>query len=138
MSQNTSEKKSNNQNKGKRRPPWRNGGGKKKKTTTVAKFTCPVCNEGVKELGNAIDFEGKGPTHFDCVLRVLTQKEHLNPGEKIAYVGSGRFGVIINKKNDAGGPFTLVREIDVEDPNKSLNWRDEKKVYVSIEEKKPN
>ena len=133
MSPNTNEKKNNNRYKGKNRPSWRSGGYRKQKAPTVAKFTCTVCEEGIKEVGNAIDYQG-GPAHFDCVIRSLTEKETLNKGEKIAYIGSGRFGVIINKKNDAGGPFTIIREIDVEDREKVLPWRDERKIYVSVEE----
>ena len=135
MSQNTSDKKNNNRYKGKNRPSWRSGGYRKQKSATVALYTCPVCNEGVKEVGNAIDYLGQGPTHFDCVLRALNEKETLKPDEKIIYVGSGRFGVINNKKNDSGVPFTLLREIDVEDREKVLTWRDERKIYVSVEEK---
>lgn len=134
MSQNTNDKKSNRY-KGKRRPSWRSGGYKKKKSSVEAKYICPVCNEGVKEVGNAIEFQGQGPTHFDCVLRSLNEQEKLKPGEKIVYVGSGRFGVINNKKNDSGVPFTLLREIEVEDREKVLTWRDERKIYVSVEEK---
>ncbi len=136
MSQNTNDKKNNNRYKGKNRPSWRSGGYRKQKSASVALYTCPVCNEGVKEVGNAIDYQGQGPTHFDCVLRALNEKEDLKPGEKITYVGSGRFGVINNKKNDSGVPFTLLREIDVEDREKVLSWRDERKIYVSVEEKK--
>jgi len=134
VSQNTNDKKSNRY-KGKHRPSWRSGGYRKKKSDTVALFTCPVCNEGVKEVGNAIDFKGEGPTHFDCVIRSLTETEDLKPGEKIAYVGSGRFGVINNKKNSSGVPFTLLREIEVEDREKVLTWRDERKVHVSVEDR---
>ncbi|MBN2618192.1 MAG: hypothetical protein JXR64_07775 [Spirochaetales bacterium] len=132
MSQNTSDKK-NSRYKGKNRPSWRSGGYRKKKSSSVALYTCPVCNEGIKEVGNAIDYLG-GPSHFDCVIRSLTEKENLKPGEKITYIGSGRFGVINYKKNDSGVPFTLIREIDVEDKEKTLPWRDERKIDVSIEE----
>lgn len=134
MRQNTKEN-NNSRNKGKKKNSWRSNN-KKKKSSVVAKFTCPVCEEGVKEVGNAIDFQGKGPTHFDCVIRALTKQEDLKPGEKIAYVGSGRFGVINNKKNDSGVPFTLLREIEVEDRDKILTWRDERKIYVSVEDRK--
>lgn len=133
MSQNTKEQKSGNRSNGKKRTPWRSGGNKGQKSSVSAKYKCPICNEGVKELGNAIDFKGQGPAHFDCVLRELTKGENLAPGEKIAYIGSGRFGVILSKKNDAGGPFTLIREIELEDSNKNYSWRDEKKIDVSIE-----
>lgn len=137
VSQNTNDSKSNNNKyKGKRKSSWRSGNNKKKRPQAVAKYTCPVCNEGVKEVGNAIDFQGKGPTHFDCVIRALTKQEKLNPGEKIAYVGSGRFGVINHKKNDSGVPFTLLREIEVEDRDKVLTWRDERKIFVSVEDEK--
>lgn len=132
MSQNTKDKK-NNRYKGKNRPSWRSGGYRKKKSNTVALFTCTVCSEGVKEVGNAIDYMG-GPAHFDCVIRSLTEKEDLKKGEKITYIGSGRFGVINNKKNDSGVPFTLLREIDVEDRDKELPWRDSRKINVSIED----
>lgn len=138
MSQNTSDKKNNNRYKGKNRPSWRSGGYRKQKSATVALYTCPICNEGVKEVGNAIDYQGQGPTHFDCVLRALNEKEDLKSDEKITYVGSGRFGIINNKKNDSGVSFTLLREIDVEDREKVLPWRDERKIYVSVEEKKDN
>ncbi len=135
MSQNTKDK-STSRYKGKNRPSWRSGGYRKKKSSGEAKFTCPVCNEGVKEVGNAIDYKGEGPTHFDCVIRSLTEIEKLLPGEKIAYIGSGRFGVINNKKNDSGVPFTLLREIDIEDREKERPWRDERKIDVSIEDNK--
>lgn len=128
MSQNT---KKGQPYKGKKRPNWRSGGYKKKKSNEPAKYNCPICNEGVKELGNAIDYKGEGPAHFDCVLRSLNETEKLNPGEKIIYIGSGRFGVILNKKNDSGVPFTLTREIDFEDRDRELSWRDERKVEVS-------
>lgn len=135
MSQNTNDRKSNNRYKGKNRPSWRSGGYRKKKSSAVALYTCPVCEEGVKEVGNAIDYQG-GPAHFDCVLRSLTENENLKQGEKIAYIGSGRFGVIVNKKNDSGGPFTLLKEIDVEDRGKNLPWRDERKIHVSVDDGK--
>ncbi len=132
--QNDKVEKKSTRHKGKNRSSWRTGNYRKKKSSGEALFVCPVCEEGVKELGNAIDFQGQGPTHFDCVLRALNDSERLMPGEKIIYIGSGKFGVINNKKNDSGVPFTLLREITVEDREKTLQWRDSKKIYVSVEE----
>ncbi len=118
--------------KNKKRPNWRTGGYKKRKEEVEAKFICPICEEGVKELGNAMDFKGQGPAHFDCVLRYLNESEKLSPGEKIVYIGSGKFGVILNKKNDSGVPFTITREIEFEDREREVPWRDERKISVSV------
>ncbi len=115
----------NNRNKGNK------GKGGTKVDTTV-KFACPVCGEGLKSIATAVDL-GDGPAHFDCVLRELTKKEDLKQGEKIVYIGSGRFGVINNKKNESGVPFTLLKEIDVETRDLDLNWRNEKKIEITLE-----
>ena len=64
----------------------------------------------------------QGPAHFDCVLGELAKKEPLGPSEKIAYLGSGLFGVITEKENNR---FEIHRKIAVEDPINPPVWRKE-------------
>lgn len=130
LSQNSN--KGNFKNKGKRRPAWRSGGNKKR---TTAQFTCPVCGEGVKELTSAIEYNGQGPTHFDCVLRDIGKQENIKENQKVVYLGSGNFGVIENKKNEAGVPFTLIKSIEVEDREKEFEWRLNRKIDIQIAKK---
>jgi hypothetical protein len=64
----------------------------------------------------------QGPAHFDCVLSELTKREPLVSPEKIAYLGSGLFGVIVEKEHSR---FEIHRKIAVEDPQNPPAWRRE-------------
>ena len=59
---------------------------------------------------------------FDCVLAELARREPLDAPEKIAYLGSGLFGVIVEKENNR---FEIHRKIAVEDPINPPAWRKE-------------
>jgi hypothetical protein len=74
-------------------------------------------------MASAVAFgPDQGPAHFDCVLAELTRRETLEGQEKIAYIGSGLFGVIVEKENSR---FELHRKIPVEDTMNPPAWRKE-------------
>jgi len=64
----------------------------------------------------------QGPAHFDCVLGELGKRETLTPPEKLTYLGSGQFGVIVEKENNR---FEIHRKIPVEDTVNPPVWRKE-------------
>ena len=64
----------------------------------------------------------QGPAHFDCVLAELAKREPMEGLEKIAYLGSGLFGVIVEKENNR---FEIHRKIVVEDTVNPPAWRKE-------------
>lgn len=84
---------------------------------------CVVCGEPISEMASAVAYgPDQGPTHFDCVLLELSKKEQVVAPEKIAYLGSGLFGVIVEKE---GNRFEIHRKIAVEDPINPPAWRKE-------------
>jgi len=84
---------------------------------------CGICEQPIVEMASAIGYgPAQAPAHFDCVLTELTKQQQLEGGEKVAYLGSGTFGVIIEKE---GTRFEIHRKIPVEDPNNPPAWRKE-------------
>jgi hypothetical protein len=86
---------------------------------------CIVCAQPISEMASAVAYgPDQGPAHFDCVLGELAKKEPLTPGEKFAYLGSGLFGIIVEKENNR---FEIHRKIPVEDTINPPAWRKELK-----------
>ena len=86
---------------------------------------CPKCGKPILELASAITDRGSGtPIHFDCALEMLNSEENLAPGEKIAYIGQGRFGVISYANPHDTKHFTIKKIIDWEEKDKKPHWRD--------------
>ena len=50
--------------------------------------------------------------HFDCMLKRVRDKEHLQEGQSISYIGHGNFAVVEKTEE---GRYVIVRTIPVED-----------------------
>jgi hypothetical protein len=84
---------------------------------------CSVCGVLISEMVSAVAWGAdRLPAHFDCVLQELSKRETLLAEEKIAYLGSGLFGVIVEKENSR---FEIHRKIMVDDPQTAPEWRKE-------------
>jgi len=84
---------------------------------------CPICGRPVRYMMTAIaQGENGEPTHFDCVLRLITEKEELQPREKVCYLGNGSFG-IVRFKPGGQSKFTIRKRIQYEEREKSFPWR---------------
>lgn len=97
----------------------------------VPVLPCTVCGQPIAEMASAVAFgPDQNPAHFDCVLSELGKRETLVAPEKLAYLGSGLFGVIVEKENNR---FEIHRKIAVEDTNNPPTWRrDMKTLYKRI------
>jgi len=85
---------------------------------------CPLCGKPVYDLSTALasSREAAEPAHFDCVIERVTASETLAAGEKVVYLGSGAFGVVVSKeKSDSA--FTVVRRIQWEKEGEKKDWR---------------
>jgi hypothetical protein len=85
---------------------------------------CPLCGKPVYDLSTALTAsrEAAEPAHFDCVLDRVAASETLAAGEKIVYLGSGAFGVVVFKdKNESS--FTVVRRVQWEKEGEKKDWR---------------
>lgn len=71
---------------------------------------CPYCNEKIDLIADSFFIDGSY-VHFDCVLSSLKEKEVLEEGQSISYLGSGSFGIC--QKNEDGS-YSIVKRIEVE------------------------
>ncbi len=87
---------------------------------------CEYCARPIHELSSAlIDKKTGGAIHFDCVLSKLNETETLEEGQKITYIGQGKFAVIFFENPHDLRKFTIVRTIEWEDHDATSEWRDE-------------
>lgn len=87
---------------------------------------CPKCNQPVTDLSSAITDRATGkPMHFDCALESVQSQEQLGSGDKVIYIGQGRFGVVNFPNIHDTKHFTIKKIIDFEEKEKRSPWRDE-------------
>lgn len=91
---------------------------------------CPWCGRPIKDLASAIADRDTGlPVHFDCVAARIAQKEILEKGDSITYIGGGRFGIISFERSeipDRGGDgktFKIKKIIEWENKDDRAEWR---------------
>jgi hypothetical protein len=85
-----------------------------------------VCGLPLKDLSTAFDADdGQNFMHFDCVMNRVAEKETLEPGDKIAYIGQGRFGVVHYANIHDTRHFSIKKIIEWDDKEKKSEWREE-------------
>lgn len=76
---------------------------------------CAMCEKPIESITQAMGGPGKEEvSHFDCVIRSLSEHERLEPGQKVSYIGNGNFAVIQYANKNYSGGFTVVRRISYE------------------------
>ncbi len=89
-------------------------------------IVCPYCNKAVLDISAAMTQKGSDLiAHFDCVLEEVSKNEKLENGDKISYIGQGRFGIINYPNVHDVKHFTIKKIIDWEDKDKRSPWRQE-------------
>ena len=84
---------------------------------------CPVCGEPIKDITSALSLVGEGvPSHFDCVLARIREKENLQEGETLIYLGKGDFGVV-NDEEYQKGKLVVIRKVTYEQLDNREEWR---------------
>lgn len=79
-------------------------------------IVCKLCGRVITDISTAMreSETSEDLVHFDCVLQKLAEKETLESGDKIAYIGQGRFGIIHMENPAASKKFTIKKIIDWE------------------------
>lgn len=89
-------------------------------------FICSECGQPITDMYMAMADKADGnPMHFDCVLNILSKREHLQDGEKLIYIGQGRFGVVYFENVHDYRHFTIRRIVEWEEHDKKYDWRNE-------------
>ena len=91
-------------------------------------FTCPLCAAPVRDLYTAIAYgERRAPTHFDCIVSLLGEREEVEEGARLCYLGGGSFGIVqmrsASRQGDRGGSLLIHKRIEVEEKDAAPEWR---------------
>ena len=85
---------------------------------------CPYCGQNVRDVLTAIALkEGEQPTHFDCVLKKISEEEELQPKEKVIYLGNGAFGIVRFKNQSDLRNFVIRKRVQIEPEKLEIDWR---------------
>jgi len=86
---------------------------------------CIRCGQLISDAHAALaDRKGGEPVHFDCVLAELLEKETLEKGESLSYIGGGRFGIVeFNGRKGESSYFTIKKIVEWEDKENRAPWR---------------
>lgn len=72
---------------------------------------CCICSEPIESIIEAI-CEGEDKfSHFDCVIKTLTEKYNVQEPDKISYIGCGNFAVV---SMDEEGKYFIKEKISYE------------------------
>jgi hypothetical protein len=85
---------------------------------------CPLCGKPIKDLASALSDKASGtPAHFECILGALRERELLEEGDQLSYIGGGRFGIVhYNNPHDSKN-FQIKKILQWEDQNIRSDWR---------------
>lgn len=87
---------------------------------------CAKCGQPVQDITQAISGKTEGSVmHFDCVIQELQQSETLGPGDKITYIGQGRFGILHFDNPHDQKHFQIKKIIEWENKEKKADFRNE-------------
>ncbi len=87
---------------------------------------CAHCNQPIIDMATALTAkDSQNAIHFDCALEQLCDVEKLETGDKVTYIGQGRFGIVNFANPHDMKHFTIKKIIDWEDKDKKAPWRGE-------------
>ena len=90
---------------------------KKRMKEDVERPTCPICNEPIYIIEEAIRHNATGElAHFECILNEIRDNNisEMEEEDKIVYLGSGTFGIIQERQNGKTSRFFVRKRINYE------------------------
>jgi hypothetical protein len=91
---------------------------------SVPELLCAICNKPIVDVDAALAHKiSGGNVHFDCALTELSGHETLEAGDRLSYIGGGRFGVVHAENPDMSAVFTIKKIIEWENKDERAPWR---------------
>lgn len=90
---------------------------KKRMKEDVERPLCPICNEPIYIIEEAIRHNGTGElAHFECILKEIKENNlsEMEEEDKIVYLGSGTFGIIQERQSGKNSRFFVRKRINYE------------------------
>jgi hypothetical protein len=86
--------------------------------------SCAWCDKPIKDISAAISEPDTGkPVHFDCVINRIIEKEKLETGDTVSYIGGGRFGIIHFNNPPDTRDFKIKKIFEWENKEVRSEWR---------------
>ena len=91
---------------------------------SIPQTTCPWCEKPIKDIAMAICEPDSGkPVHFDCVINRIVERENLESGDTVSYIGGGRFGIIHYNNPPDTRDFRIKKIFEWEKKENRGEWR---------------
>lgn len=90
---------------------------KKRMRENVERPLCPICNEPIYIIEEAIRHNATGElAHFECILNEIKENNlsEMEAEDKIVYLGSGTFGIIQERQSGKNSRFFVRKRINYE------------------------
>ena len=90
---------------------------KKRMSENVERPLCPICNEPIYIIEEAIRHNATGElAHFECILNEIKENNlsEMEAEDKIVYLGSGTFGIIQERQSGKNSRFFVRKRINYE------------------------
>jgi len=85
---------------------------------------CVICDKPIREFSTAVSDPDTGkPAHFDCTVSRIAQRENLEKGDAVGYIGGGRFGIIHFANPQNPRKFTIKKIFEWEKNESRSEWR---------------
>ena len=70
--------------------------------------------------------------HFDCIIKQINEREILEKGDFVSYIGGGRFGIVHNNQPGNQKKFIIKKIIEWENKDERPQWRSDLSDRYSI------
>jgi len=86
--------------------------------------SCAWCDKPIKDISTALSEPETGkPVHFDCIINRIIERENLENGDTVSYIGGGRFGVIHFNNPPDTRDFKIKKIYEWENREIRSEWR---------------
>ncbi|MCL2191208.1 MAG: hypothetical protein FWB79_04405 [Treponema sp.] len=90
----------------------------------LAPALCILCDKPIREFSTALcDPDTGKPAHFDCTVNRIVERERLEKGDSVGYIGGGRFGIIHFTNPQNPRKFTIKKIFEWEKNESRSEWR---------------
>jgi hypothetical protein len=94
-------------------------------STPIPSFECSICHKPINDASSAlVDKAADGACHFECAIGKVQEREQIEKGESVSYIGGGRFGVLARGNPQDAKDFKIKRIIEWENKDERADWRD--------------
>jgi len=100
---------------------------------SMPQVTCSWCEKPGKGIMTAICEPDTGKAvHFECVINRISEREFLDTGDAVGYIGGGRFGIIHYNNPPDTKDFKIKKVFEWENKEHRGEWRDVISDYFSV------